>query len=404
MTTAGMNNHDGDQTPRVTDSLERIASLLSTGSAAERYRALRFYIGAIARANGMDDGQGAADLEKLENLSKKVRTLEQTIASERDSATKLEANLVQQSEQCKSEQARAGKFEKLADEQRERLSGFQRQVTNLEDQLRVRTEDLSKAQRETEDLTLKLQRLGQQKDQTGEIERLSRELRKQSDEVERLAKESAQLRADKDVEIEQLKATLAQERTQAGAKSTISFADVWKRLVSPKPPLPWLVQGHIQPTQPSAERMADLLVFLARIVDEFDKMMRPFLSKYTAFSTPLRTPWENYAKGPSLLDAIRDLLLPSGGKPVDPRLRALYKWTHAATIASDVTFECIRPELHSFLMGPAGTAAEPNRTIKQFLKGDGHELFLQHMRQVRTANLEKVFAAGVGGEAFGRGS
>jgi len=394
MTAAGTNNPNVDQDPRVTETLERIAASLAAGSEADRYRALRLFIGALGKASGVEDGRGDGSGEEFDVLSKKVRALQEKLASQDDRVAALEAALDHRSAQFQAEQARADKFEKLAGEQRERLEGFPREITTLEDRLRVRGEELGKAQRETEDLTLKLQRLSRQKDQTGDIDGLSRELRKQSEEVERLAKELERTRADKDAEIERLQATLAGERAEAGGKSALTFSEVWKRLASAKPPL---VEGHVPPTQQSAERMADLLVVLVQIVDEFDKMMRPFLSKYTALNPRIRTPWDNYAKGQSIQEAVREVLIPSGGRPVgvvNARLRALYAWTHAAVIACDATFESVRPELQSFLLSPAMGGPDPTRTIKQFLRSDGHELFLQHMRQLRSAKLGDVFGRG----------
>ena len=389
MTTAGTNKLDVDPAPRMTDALERIAKSLAAGSEADRHRALRFFVGALGRAAGMDDGRGTGEGGELEVLSKKVRALQEEVASLRDHGAALAADLDHRTAQLQAEQKRATEFEKLAGEQRGRLAGSQREITNLEDQLRVRAEELGKAQRENDDLILKGQRLAMQKDQTGEIERLSRELRGKSEENQALRAASEQLRADKDTEIERRNEQLRILAGKAGGESTVSFVEMWGRLATSK-----LVEGHLQPTQPCAERMADLLVVLVRIVDEFDKMMRPFLTKYTEKSALLRMPWNNYAKGPSIPETVHEVLAPSGGKPVgvvNARLRFMYKAASAAVVASDATFESIGAELQSFLLGPTGTSVDPNRTVKQFLRSDGHELFLQHMRQFRIGKLEPAF-------------
>lgn len=389
MTTAGTNELDVDPSPRVTDALEHVAKSLSAGSEADRHRALRFFVGALGRATGIDDGRGTGEGVELEALSKRARVLQEEVASLRDHGAALAADLDHRIAQLQAEQKRSTEFEKLAGEQRERLVGSQREITNLEDRLRVRTEELGKTQRENDDLTLKGQRLAMQKDQMGEIERISRELRGKSEENQALRAASEQLRVDKDAEIERLKEKLGITVKKAAGESTVNFVEVWGRLASSK-----LVEGHLQPTQPCAERMADLLVVLVRIVDEFDKMMRPFLTKYTEKSALLRMPWNNYAKGPSIPETVHEVLAPSGGKPVgvvNARLRFMYKAASAAVVASDATFESIGPELHSFLLGSTGTPLDPTRTVRQFLRADGHELFLQHMRQFRIGKLEPAF-------------
>jgi hypothetical protein len=389
MTTAGTNKSDVDPAPRMTDALERIAKSLAAGSEADRHRALRFFVGALGRAAGMDDGRGTGEGGELEVLSKKVRALQEEVASLRDHGAALAADLDHRTAQLQAEQKRATEFEKLAGEQRGRLAGSQREITNLEDQLRVRAEELGKAQRENDDLTLKGQRLAMQKDQTGEIERLSHELRGKSEENQALRAASEQLRADKDAEIERRNEQLRILAGKAGGESTVSFVEMWGRLATSK-----LVEGHLQPTQPCAERMADLLVVLVRIVDEFNEMMRPFLNNYTKKSELLRMPWNNYAKGPVIHDAIHDVLIPSGGKPVgvvNARLRFMYKAASAAVVASDATLASIAGELQSFLLGSTGTPLDPNRTVRQFLRDDGHEKFKERMLQIFTRKFELAF-------------
>ena len=169
------------------------------------------------------------------------------------------------------------------------------------------------------------------------------------------------------------------------------MAALWLRLATAKPAL---VPGHVKPTEQSMERLVDAFIELVRFVDDFDKLIRPFLSKYTKHHQPIKVPWEVYAKRDDTLTTVQQTLAPVGGKPVGVvkmRLRGLYAWTEAAMVACDAVLESIAAELHEWLHGSCGMGADPNRTIRDFVRDDGHEKFLEHLRELRGTRLAEAF-------------
>ena len=244
-------------------------------------------------------------------------------------------------------------------------------------------------------MLLKLQRAEVAGGDESGIVRLEKSNRDLMCELEDLGKEKEQLRGDKDSEIARLTDELAGCRSAKADSAGIPFSDLWERLAREKPPL---VAGGALPTKQTAERMVATFIELVRFVDDFDKLIRPFLAKYTKHNPTVKVPWNVYAKRDDARRTIEQVLAPVGGKPVGVvknRVRGLYRWTEGAMIACDASIESIASELHTFLMGPVGAGSEPNRTIKEFLRGDGHELFLQHIRELRGLKLA---------DAFGRGS
>ncbi len=215
-----------------------------------------------------------------------------------------------------------------------------------------------------------------------------------SKEVEELRAEMEQLRADKEAEIARLTGELAKAQTPKVEADGIPLTKLWQQLASARPPL---VDGQAQPNEQCALRLVDGFVELVRFVDDFDRLIRPFLAKYTKQHQAIRVSWDVYAKRDDTRKTVQQTLAPVGGKPVGVlkvRLRGLYTFANAGMIANDVTLESIASELHSFLMGPIGAGSDPNRTIKEFLRDDGNELFLQHMREFRTAKLAETLGRG----------
>jgi len=88
---------------------------------------------------------------------------------------------------------------------------------------------------------------------------------------------------------------------------------------------------------------------------------------------------------------------PQGGKPVGllkMRLKVLYAWTEAAMIGCDSAIESVASELQQHLLGPVGAGGDPGRKIKEYLRDDGHELFLQHLRELRSQKLAETYGRG----------
>jgi hypothetical protein len=67
----------------------------------------------------------------------------------------------------------------------------------------------------------------------------------------------------------------------------------------------------------------------------------------------------------------------------------------AAIIGGDSALESIAHELEEHLRGPVGMATDPNRKIRDFMRDDGHQLFHQHIRELRSQKLGEAYAKGV---------
>ncbi len=202
------------------------------------------------------------------------------------------------------------------------------------------------------------------------------------------------LRTDKDARIEQLEEQLRHSQSGAGASADALLAALWRRLASAKPAL---ADGHVQPTVQAAERLVDALIELVRFADDFDKGMRVFVGNYTKHHPSVKVPWDVYAKRDDVYKTAQQTVAPQGGKPVGllkMRLRFLYSWTQASMIGCDSAIESIASELYTHLMGPVGAGSDPNRKIKDYLRGDGHELFVQHIRELRGQKLAEFFGRG----------
>jgi len=371
------------------DLVGPLRAALAGADESDRYRLLAALLSELADSSAGGRDRGTAD--QVEVLSKKAQALTEQKASLDDKYKAVKADLVHRTAQLEAEQTRGHELELINEEQRARLDALQKQVADIEAQLVARNAELHKAHGEHDKLLLQVQRVELQRDDHSKLDRVEASKRQLTKEAEVLRTEVEQLRTDKDAEIARLNKELAEARSQGAGTVDIPFTELWFRLAAAKPAL---ADGHVEPTPQSAQRLVDAFIELVRFVDDFDKLIRPFLSKYTKHHQPVKVPWEVYAKRDDTLATVRQTLAPVGGKPigvVKMRLRGLYAWTEAAMVACDAAIESVASELHSTLMGPAGAGSDPNHTIKEFIRGDGHELFLQHIRELRAKMVEEAF-------------
>ncbi len=371
------------------DLFRPVLAVLAAAGESERYRMLAGLLSELADAGA--DGRPRGPSGELDALARKVQALGEEKASLRDRCAAFKADLDHRTAQLEAEQARGQDLQLLNEEQRARLDSLQKQIGDIEAQLVAKNAELHKAHVEHDKELLEAQRAGLQQDDRSKLDRLQASKRELSREVEAIRSEMDQLRSDKDAQIAHLNDEIASARSQTGDAEVIPFAELWARLAAVKPPL---VDGKVQPTEQCAQRLVDAFVELVRFVDDFDKLIRPFLSKYTKHHQPVKVPWDVYARRDDTLKTIQQTLDVVRGKPIGVvkiRLRGLYAWTEAAMIACDAAIESLASELHPFLMGPHGAGSDPNRTIRDFLRGDGHELFLQHVRELRGTKLAEAF-------------
>ena len=373
--------------------LEPVRAALAAANESDRYRLLASLLTELAEASANGRPRGA---DEVRDLSRKLQALGEEKASLLDRYAALKSDLDHHSAQLEAEQTRSHELDLLNKEQRSRLDAMKKQLGDIEAQLVTRNAELHKAHAENDKLLLQLQRTDLERERDGRSATARAETagRGLSKEVKDIRAELEQLRADKDAEITRLTDELAKAQAAEVQAADIPLARLWRQLSSAKPPL---VDGQAQPNEQCALRLVDGFVELVRFVDDFDRLIRPFLAKYTKQHQPIRVSWDVYAKRDDTRKTVQQTLATVRGKPVGVlkvRLRGLYTFANAGMIANDVTIESIASELHSFLMGPVGAGSDPNRTIKEFLRDDGNELFLQHMRELRTAKLAETLGRG----------
>jgi len=369
-----------------------IRTALAGVDESQRYRVLATLFGELAKQSQAGDNGRRAGQAQVESLAKKIQSLHEDNAAVNDKLAATRADLERRQSQFEAEQIRADELKRIVDEQRGRLELLKKQLADAEAAIQAREADVHKLQRQNETLELSLQRAESASDQSGRIDSLESSKAEFAAEVQRLQCDLDQVRADRDAEIERLKTEAKQAAAGAGSPEGI-LVPVWKRLAAAKPPL---VESLDAPDAKAAEHLADSVIELVSAAQGFEKTMSVFLGKYTKPNPSIKVPWDVYMKQ-DLLKTAQQVLAPKGGKAVGLlklRLRFLYRWTEASMIACDSVIESTASELQSHLMGELGAGADPNRKIRDYVRNDGHHLFLQHLREMLSNKLAEVFGRG----------
>lgn len=343
-----------------------------------------------------DESANAAMTEELAAMSRSVKEQKEKNSTLNDRIKTLEVDLKQSAAHLESEKSRATEFKAIADEQTSRLDQLQDRVKELEGLLESRNREVHKANVDNENLTLQMQRLDAKAHDQSKMLRLEEQTRALEAENQRLREQADQLRADKNLELERISGDLATVREEVAAKKDIDFPILWSRLASTDPPL---VEGHLQPNEKAGERLFDSFAELVKFEDEFDQLMRPFLTRWTAGRPRLRAVWEAYARGAGIRDTVQQIIVPEGGRPTGilrNQLRGLYKWTEAALWGCEAAIEHIEPELREFMRRkePFGSGSDPNRKISDFILQNGPAAFSDHMKGVRSDKIAEFMGQG----------
>jgi hypothetical protein len=371
---------------------EPLAAALLKLPEAQGYRLLGSFM--LELAGRHEAGARAPGGPDLEGLSKKLQRLGEEKALLDDSLAATKADLAHRAKQLEAEQQRSQELERILADQRARLQTAQKQVVELEAQLVAKNQQLYQAENRVEELNLKLQRAEVRAGDTSRLDALEDGRRELIVQLEDLRQAHERLRIDKDGIIEQLKADLAAARSESGAGGGEALAALWDRLARNKPPL---APGGLHPPLQAAERLVDAFIELARFVHDFDQAMRPFLASFIRHDSVLARPWDVYARSPGLLDMVREVIDVEHGKPagvLKMRLLGLRRWTVAAIIGSDTAIESIADELEQHLRGAVGMESDPNRKLREYLREDGHHLFHQHIRELRSQKLADAYSHG----------
>jgi hypothetical protein len=377
-----------------TQVLEPLKTALASADEATRYGVLSSLFSELAERAVVD----ATKLQsgRLEELSRKLSILAEEKAAINDMVVTTKADLSSRQIQLDGERARAAELERVINDQRARLETVQQQLRDRESELVARNAEVYEARAETDKRLLQAQRAELKASDQSKLHALEASRMELSSRAESLRAELEQLRAEKNEEIDRLKAELRAAQSGASESGGELLAELWQRLASEKPPL---VEGHIPPNVHSGERLFDSFVHFVRFVDAMEGDVRVFLSKYTKHNDALKVPWEVYAKSAEVYKTVQEMLDPRGGKPVGPlrmRLKMLNAWIHAAAVANDSAIESIASELQSHLMGEEGVGSDPNFKIKDYVRKDGHYLFMEHMRRMRDQAMADVYARGTG--------
>ncbi len=369
-------------------AIQRLRETLTSLSDADRFAALSTVFAELS-----EQSRGGASAGQLESMTRRLKQLQQENASLSDELATTRADLAHHATQWESEQSRSREIQKVIDEQRSRLATLQEQNDNLEIQLVTRNNELHNIQTENERLLLQSQRAELAADDRSKVYGLEESKMELASQIESIKRELEKLREDKNREIDTLKAALEDAKRQTMTGADALLATLWQRLAACKPPL---VEGHVTPDIPSAERTFDAVYYLAKLAHDIDEDTRVFLSKYTQHESPLREPWETYAARPLVREAIKATLAPGGTAlaPLRLRLNLLHSWVSAATIANDSAMESIASELHAQLMGPEVAGSDMNIKVKDYVRGDGHYKFMESMRRYRDRKMAEVYARG----------
>ncbi len=389
----GNEGKEGANGPPQTPSADALLAAFAGADESERYRLLSSVLSGMADKSGAVDSGSAAEVEAL---SKRLQEAAEEKAALADQIATVKADLGLATSKLEAEQTRGHELQLITEEQRERMESSRKKLQEVEAQLQARNAELHKTQVENEDLLLKLQRSEAKVGDSSKTDRLEEGRKVLAAENAELSRQLEQLRADKDADITRLTEELAAARSGASGKGTFDFPALWERLAAADSAL---VEGHVAPTEQAAERLFESYIELVRFVDSFDQLLRPFLTKYTRDHPPVRVPWDVYAKRDGARDTVKQVLAPIGGKPVGflrVKLRGLYRWVEAAMIGSDAALESVASELYTFAMDkePYGAGSDPNRKVKEFLRENGPDLFLQRMRELRGSKIADVFGRG----------
>ena len=376
--------------------LAPLRAALSAVDEAERYRLLASVFAELA-ANppSGENGRNAAAKNQLETLGKRLQSVEQEKASLADSLRTTQADLARRDKQLEAEQARAKELEAVLAEQRKRLKHLEQEQAEAQARIEERNAAIHKAEVRCEELTLKAQRAAMTAGDDARVAQIEQARVEVTRQLEQERVRLQTLRTEKDEQI----AKLRQQLQAAGSAAPedaggATLAKLWERLARARPAL---AEGGAKPNEPAAERLVDAFIELVRFVDDFDKSMRVFLSRYTKYHPSVKVPWEAYTKGDDLVELARRTVAAQGGRPVGPlkmRLRLLYSWVYAAMVGCDSAFESVGSELQAHLMSEVGAANDPNRKVRDYIRDDGHLLFMQHLCELRSLKLAETYGRG----------
>lgn len=375
--------------------LEPLRAALQGADEPQRYRLLSFLFGELAGDSALHgNGRGGQTSEKIDAAQKRIALLEEEKASIEDRLRVVNSELRDKDTQLTSKIQHETELEEVIQGHRTRNDSHKEKIAQLDAELVARNSELHQAEVKIEELQLMGQRSDLASSDTSKVDSLEQSRIELGKELDKIRGDMAQLRSDKEAEIAGLQQKLASTQASSSEGGDEMLRELWERLAKAQPSL---AEGNSHPNLQAAHRLADATVELAKFVDDFDKSMRVFIDRYTNPVDSVKVPWQAYAKGGELIDFCRRTVAAQGGRPVGPlkmRLRLFYSWMNAAMIGCDAAIESIDYELQQHLLGPDGAGANPNATIRDYIRGDGPPKFAEQMKRIRGQRLAETYGRG----------
>ncbi len=379
------------------DALKPLRSVLSQTPKWDRYRLLASLLGEFADGDAAAENGRAADAEQVEQLSKKLQRLREEKAALDDMLAAMRADLALKNKQAELATAHATELQRIVDDQRQRLDRASKEVERLEAEVTTKNTETHRLEVERDKLTLQLQRAQAGAGQMNRVNELEEKIHALTQENRALSEEKEQLRVEKNTEIRKLSDDVAAARTAGGGAATAKSGegvlnDLWERLIKAQ-----LARGPVQVNVQSAERLFDAFVELVKFADDFDKSVRPFVTKWVRPNPTVKRPWDVYIRSPDMLTMVKGVIAIPSGQPagvLKVRLRTLKTWIMSGMIASDVALESLSDLLGELIRGPLGMGADPNIRLRDFQKQGAPEQYQQLISELLSKKLADAFGAG----------
>lgn len=379
------------------DALKPLRSVLAQTPKWDRYRLLASLLGEFADGDAAAENGRAADAEQVEQLSKKLQRLREEKAALDDTLAAMRADLALKEKQAELATAHAAELQKIVDDQRQRLERASKEVDRLEAEIATKNTETHRLEVERDKLTLQLQRAQAGAGQMNRVNELEEKIHALTQENRALSEEKEQLRVEKNAEIRKLSDEIAAVRASGGGAATAKSGesvlnDLWERLIKAQ-----LARGPVQVNVQSAERLFDAFIELVKFADDFDKSVRPFVTKWVRPNPTVRRPWDVYIRSPDMLTMVKGVIAVPSGQPagvLKVRLRTLKTWIMSGMIASDVALESVSDLLGELIRGPLGMGSDPNIRLRDFQRQGAPEQFQQLISELLSKKLADAFGAG----------
>jgi hypothetical protein len=369
------------------DPAEELTAALGELDQGTRYRLLASVFerlgDTVPSANGLPD----------QELGIALRRAHETEAELRDRVAELESDVTHRTKQLDAERNRAADLERLLGDQRTRLDAARLAKSDIELKLQVRDRQLQDLQLNKDALAVSVLRAEKKAQDRTVIDTVTKQRNDLAKQVKRLQAEVDKTRKKYQSDTSTLKRAVVGERGARLKEVEALLGKLWERLSQAKPPL---APPNAQPTPRASGRLVDAFIELVMSTHYQDQALRPFIGKFAKQHAGLRSKWDTFTNQESLCQAVRSTVAPQKGRPVGTlkvRMKSMRSWTMAGLLGVDSALESVGSELAAWIRQPNGHPWTEKTKIRDFLKQDGAELFLQHMRGVCSQKVAEAYGS-----------